>query len=141
MGVSKEGAGCIRASSVFHSREFPKADETPRLASHLSQNVILSIAPLHQNDSQNTPTPLPLTLSFLLAIEPHTKPPLLRIQTDPTIPSLSVELFFPERSVVGGDLSGEVELGLSGKAAQESEVVMVMVTRWLREKDVDVIAG
>jgi hypothetical protein len=77
----------------------------------------------------------------LLAIEPHTKPPLLRIQTDPTIPSLSVELFFPERSVVGGDLSGEVELGLSGKAAQESEVVMVMVTRWLREKDVDVIAG
>lgn len=42
---------------------------------------------------------------------------------------------------MGGDLSGEVELGLSGKAAQESEVVMVMVTRWLREKDVDVIAG
>lgn len=75
--------------------------------------VILSIALHRQNDSQNTPTALPLALSFLLAIESHTKPPLLRIQTDPTIPSLSVEFLFPERSVVGGNLSGEVEVGLS----------------------------
>jgi hypothetical protein len=76
--------------------------------------VILSIALEHQNDSQNTSTSLPLALSFLSAIKSHTKPPLLRIQTDPAIPSLSVKLFFPQRSIVGGDLSGKVEVGLSG---------------------------